>query len=297
MAKKIPYVQNPHQLQQRFYEFLDTDHILTKTHALCYAIQNATSIHSNELDGLSNVEPDNEGQYKMRLINEIYFSVYQQFEFLYALMLAKFQSHPHWLFVKSYSNKQFDNWMTLYLKGEIEQMIEDIAGEKISPTIASSSDFINYALYEGHNMKEVDKGVWEEHLLVIDKFLRHLCKMYQKRDVYNSFKHGLRFSSKAVQMRIDDSLLLSAPNAIVYFTSKNDKVHQVVKGVSLEASLYLIEYMCLLLRTIKMFRLSSVDKKETTEKLKFTVFKNENWEILKEKLKKEGIPEISYGPI
>lgn len=69
MPRKDPTIINPQHLQKRSYDFLDTDHILTKAHAIAYSIQNAEHISTNNINGLAEVLPDDNGQYEMRLIS------------------------------------------------------------------------------------------------------------------------------------------------------------------------------------------------------------------------------------
>ena len=212
-------------------------------------------------------------------------------------MLARLQEKPHWIFMANYTNQQLDKWAEMYLRNELSQLIIDVAGKKLDSQLEKLSDFLNFVLYEGFIGERIDKNLWKEHIVTVDKILKHLCKFYQKIDAYNSFKHGLRFSSLAVQLEIEGKAILSSPNSVVYFSNKGDKVHETIEGVSFEANLKLIEFMCLLLRGVKLFRLAAIEGNTENRKMNFIIFYEEAWVNYREKLKSIKMAKFNYGPI
>lgn len=120
---------------------------------------------------------------KARFKLDLYFSEFQCFEALFALMMAPFQAEPHFIFMCKYNPRKLKEQLEAYLKGDIASIT--------SGKIQTESDFMGESVYLGYKPDE-SPDKWPDNLDSLVWLFERLARRYVNALEYNSHKHGLR---------------------------------------------------------------------------------------------------------
>ena len=104
---------DPRGLDYLFYEALDVDFLPSKAYLLYEIIKHfdeAKSFYAKFQVNLDSRDVE-------RLSAEIYFTQFQQFEALFALLLAGFQELPHWLYLTQYRTSELKESVKAFMEG------------------------------------------------------------------------------------------------------------------------------------------------------------------------------------
>ena len=105
--------KNIKEFNTRFYEGYDEDFLFNKAQLCHLAYQN----RENFIDfiGKIGISEKLEEKFYESLRAEVYFTEFHLFESFFALMLAIFQSEPHWIYLTTYQTKEIKEKTELFL--------------------------------------------------------------------------------------------------------------------------------------------------------------------------------------
>jgi len=247
-------------MDREFYESYDPDIVRAK----CLVLYNTIEHFDEATTFFTPFGLELEAQDKTRLSADLYFSEFQLFEALFALLLAVFQSEPHWIYVSRYQSNPLRGYARSFTTGDV--------GAITSGLVTSKLDFVRVALYNQLEMGE-DKEAWATSLENILWLLDRLMQKYADAVEYNAFKHGVRVFAHASEFGItsrDESVQSWkwASDTSVRFlelTGIRDGeyvVRESVRQFDLEESMAHIEIMYQMLVTIKETRLARLMGKD-----------------------------------
>lgn len=134
-----------------FYESYDSGYFTTKCGILgviAEHLEEARSFFSQYDMQLEDHDP-------ARLKLEIYFSEFQCFEALFALLMAPFQSDPHCVYMSQYSPRGLKEHVEAYLRGDIASMT--------SNRLQTKSEFLDFSVYSRLKLDESPE-TWQDNL-------------------------------------------------------------------------------------------------------------------------------------
>lgn len=192
-----------------------------------------------------------------RLKLDIYFSEFQCFEALFALLMAPFQPNPHCVYMIQYRTDKLKEQIDAYLNNDIASITSNRLQTKL--------EFLDSSVYSGFRPHESPE-TWGNNLESLAWHLDHLAHKYVGALEYNSYKHGLRvayrgpsmfkFTSKdddqSVQWESEDSL------AFMEIVGKDDRrvLQLSTKHFDPEASWHNLHLMRAIIESIRVTRLA-----------------------------------------
>jgi hypothetical protein len=183
------------EAQLRFYGAYDPEYLYRKAD-IFHAIYKNRDEFGRFITAIGGTNDDqDEGRYFTGLAIEIYCSTFQQFEALFALLIAVFQTLPHWLFLTRYTTDEMLRKIEAFARGEIT----DLTGG----ACCSGREFIAKTVYLGTEIS--DNTAYSRMLDDLSWFLTEMAGRYLAgRCEYNAYKHGLRvLPGDGVQLRVD----------------------------------------------------------------------------------------------
>ena len=247
----------------RFYKSFNENFLFSKVSALKAIIELSEGLSGADKVTTSFLED---------LRAEIYFTIFMQFESLFALMMAPFQPKPHGLYMTLYQSGKLRKQIYRYVKQDIDLLT---GGKE-----RSSIDFINHALFCKVSFKSSDEGslAFKNSLVSLDNFLKMIASLYltgsERGAEYNTYKHGVRFYLGYNSFKIseigasdEDKVGFETQDSITY--SKTEKIDSETIYVSeglvhfdwLE-SYQAVRVMASCLETLKKVRISVYSKSE-----------------------------------
>jgi len=268
MAKKY-LVRDAKQLAHDFYTRFDEGFIFRRVDTLAFIVDQYDAFKKFAGKKGGAIETSDK-KYLEGLRAEIHFAEIHQAECLFALMIAPFQSLPHWLYLTTYTTGEIREAMKAFLDCDISKL----TGSRVK----TPEEFVDRAVYMGFKTVEPAKAErWNMNLENIVWVLRMICQKFLAADEYNAYKHGLRVMTGETGFMIYPenrpdlaNTLAHSEDSLTYLEIKRAdgdtrQVFQTVKHFSWVESYNLILIMRLLLETIKATRLAKLDKKPGTE--------------------------------
>jgi len=176
----------PHrQLQIMFYQAYDEAYLHNKALALSFAIEEADRFKAH-FDGRPGVEDGITDKAFDSLRAELYFTLMQGVESLFAILLSVFQDKPDWVYLGQYGPGDMTEKARLFL----DSRIAELTGDEVD----TPREFVSSALYAGFASADAgQRNRWNECLDNAIWLLRRVAQMYlDGTDEYNAFKHGMR---------------------------------------------------------------------------------------------------------
>ena len=269
--KAKPYLlfRSHEQANIRFYEGYDPSFLFRKADLIYFAY----SRRDEFLTFLNSANCSTEGfndAYFHGIAAELHCSSFQQFESLFALMLAAFQPLPHWIYLTRYTTREIKTKVEAFVTGDIVGATQGVC--------KSADDFIQNSVYPGVSEPHDQSGSWRTSIADLRWTLERLAAEY------NAYKHGLRVLPGSAQLLVDISAgannfhpVLSMQHALSFLeiSAKGDGygVQEVTKEINAEYAYQNLYAMSTIAETIKNLRLAGL-KHERVEVPTFTVDKN-----------------------
>jgi hypothetical protein len=249
------------QAQLRFYGAYDPSFLFRKVDLLYAAYKHRPEFRRFVAE-MGGTEDSTNDQSFTGLAAEMYCSTFQQFESLFALLVAVFQPLPHWVF------------LTRYRTQEIVVKIQAFAGgafaEATSGACVSARDFAAKTVYAG--VPEVrENPLYERTLDDIGWFLANMAARYLAgRGEYNAYKHGLRvLAGDGATLAIDTGAgtgnfqpIISMGHSVSFLEIEDrpeDYVaKEVTKEIDAEDSFHAMYIMCEIAKTTCKIRLAAL---------------------------------------
>jgi hypothetical protein len=260
MPKAVNKKRSEKDLNIAFYERYDENFLFNKVLAISLFCNNDESINKKLKNLISHFNLGEETKYdwSLSLRAEIYFTVFMQFEALFALLIAKFQNEPHQLYLTNYKPNE--------IKEKIQNFLDDDILSLTNGQINDNYDFIAQSLY-GNLLSPTEeansKAYWKQNLENINYILKQVAKRYMDDlKEYNGYKHGLRITrAKDVEFEIPGVPIFNFSETIGYIDVEKDEqgnsvTVEILKKINPEQSFYELTLMRRILRTIKIFRLA-----------------------------------------
>lgn len=271
-----------------FYSRYDENFLFNKALALWFICLDDETINEKFkgfISGYGMCGEDNDKR-RLSLRAEIYFTVFLQFEALFALLMAKFQTEPHWLYLTNYSTTEIKDQVKNFLSHDISRMTNGL--------VDTVEDFISQSVYANLVTPENDSNsvhAWQMNLRNIAYILKQIAQRYtDDLKEYNGYKHGLRITrSNDVQLQIPGMPPLKFEETIGYIDFADDAGNkatiEVVKTIAPEQSFYELYLMQRMLRIIKLFRLAELKNEAPQVKQEDSPEMNFFWDLDKGRLK------------
>jgi hypothetical protein len=245
-----------------FYDRYDENFLFNKALALWFVCQGDETINKKFKDFTAGYGMSGEDGSKrtLSLRAEVYFSVFLQFEALFALLIAKFQAEPHWLYLTNYTTIEIKENVRAFLSNDISKITNGL--------VDNMDDFISQSVYVNQLNPENNSesvAAWQVNLKNIAYILKLISRRYiDDLTEYNGYKHGLRITrANDVEFRMPGMPPRKFLETIGYIDFEDDgggsKVTvEVIKTISPEQSFYEMYLMQRMLRIIKLFRLAEL---------------------------------------
>lgn len=259
-------VRNQERLNVGFYDGYDPDFLLNKASTLHFIITHRKEFEEFVLRAGGSLEEPLD-RYYTSLGAEIHFSVFHQYESLFALLVAEFQDLPHWLYLSSYETRDIRKKVKEFLDGDITALT--------GGAVAEARAFVRRAVYSignaspDENGKKLERSV-ENVLWILEK----VGDEYSKGEEYNAYKHGVRVfhGSPALSLgsKDDGSQILNMKSAygITFLKLKDvgeggQTAYECTRFINPEVSVAWLSLMNLILVTVKQTRLAALKKSPT----------------------------------
>lgn len=274
--KPIPYVIIGTNCDQdlRFYERYDEHFLFNKVATFLYILdEGGSAIKQIEERLIANGGASFSERYLESIRAEIFFTALHQCETFFALLIALFQSLPHWLYLTIYETKE--------IKQAVELIVANKIGDVTDGAITTIQDFIKAAVY--NEVMTADPQLasrWDENIDNAAWLVKRIGMFFLKYDrAYNSYKHGLRVMTGPHQLSIglqnpDGTtrgpmhVIQATEDSVTYLQkepmrevegAKEIPISEVTKAFNpYEASFYLAK-MSQMLETIKATRLTALN--------------------------------------
>jgi hypothetical protein len=240
------------EIDRLFYEHYDP-HFLLNRAATAYFLSEEQGRSADVLrQNYQSLAPLVTDQYFNVLRTELHFLEMQQFEALFALILAQFSPLPHWVYLTEYTTREF--------KTAVERLLADDYAALTHGNVTDGRDFVTITVYafqrpEGEEWdRNLDNHVW---------LLKRMGERYLKAgDEYNSYKHGVRVISGPTGWSLGDSenpiIDVKSEHSVSYLESQEDEESRtyrwVTKTLNPEESFIYLQYMHAMLDTIVNLR-------------------------------------------
>jgi hypothetical protein len=286
--KAVNTHRSTNDLNLVFYNRYDENFLFNKSLALWFVSLNDETISEKFKGFISGYGMGGEDDEKRRLSlrAEVYFTVFLQFEALFALLIAKFQAEPHWLYLTNYS--------TTEIKDQIKNFLSHDISKLTNGTVDTVEDFISQSVYSNLVTPENNPNsvaAWQTNLHNISYILERIARRYSDDlKEYNGYKHGLRITrSNDVQLQIPRMQPLKFKETIGYIDFADDAGNkttiEVVKTIAPEQSFYEMHLMQRMLRIIKVFRLAELKGEDPPVKQEDAPEMHFFWDLDKGRLK------------
>lgn len=261
-------VRDPYALNRKFYWAYDPFFIFNKAKLLMFVSESWDDFAA--FASSHNVEIGKEGPKTCQgLRAHIRFSEYHQFEACFSLMLAHFQTEPHWLYLTTYKTKDLLDAARAFAAGEVTALTNGAA--------STPEAFVNAAIYSDRPPTDAAASSgWITNLETINWMLRIIAERYVRAasfgGEYNAYKHGVRVltGTSAVQVGSEPGgpmMTLAASSDSVTFleleamsdTVGTKQVFEVLRHFNPVESFKFIEFMALLAENMKLSRVATID--------------------------------------
>jgi hypothetical protein len=258
----------PEEAQLRFYGAYDPEFLYRKVDILHAIYKNRDEFgrFMTAIGGTNDGQDEN--HYFTALAIEIYCSTFQQFESLFALLMAVFQTLPHWLFLTRYTTDEMLRKIEAFARGEIA----DLTGG----SCCSGREFIAKAVYPGTEIH--DNTAFAKTLDDLSWFLTEMAKSYLAgRSEYNAYKHGLRvLAGDGVQLRVDvgrgsgDYRPVFTMGHSISFLEIEKRTNEyaaeeITKEINEEGSFQAMHIMCAVAKATRKIRLAVLRREKCVE--------------------------------
>lgn len=247
------------QAQQRFYSAYDPEFLYRKVDVL-HAIYRKREEFGRFVAAIGGTNDGlNEEEYFTGLAVEIYCSMFQQFESLFALLIAVFQTLPHWLFLTRYTTDEILRKIEAFARGEIKGVT--------GGSCCSGREFIVKAVYLG--VESDDKAAFARTVDDLDWFMTEMAKRYlDGRSEYNAYKHGLRvLAGNGAQLLVevdsgDYRPLFTMGHSISFLEidkrTNDDAAREVTKEIDEQDAFGAMHIMCEIAKVTRNIRLAVI---------------------------------------
>jgi hypothetical protein len=293
-------IREPDRLNQRFYEGFDHKFLYRKAQTVMYLFDQREQFK----EMIQKIEEQNENseneyltsqdideKYFEGLKAEVYFAEMHQYESFFALLLAIFQEHPHWLYLSTYKPGEMREATKQFIDGNIKAITYD--------KVKSKQDFIIHGIYSGFLLSEENRDNTLENIIW---FLERIGQRYLDASgymsgEYNAYKHGLRVLTGRSQfsIRANDAngipqghgYVLGASDDALSFLELEDKgeggltVMEVNKHFNPEESFLHLHMMQTLLGEMKKTRLARMKGEGVSDLLTVSVMDRDSIQSLR----------------
>lgn len=267
-------------LNRTFYRGYDENFLYSKALALNYLAYGLgdQQEHLKQQTKISiETDEDINDKFFTALRAELYFTAIHQFECLFALLMARYQSSPDWFYLSEYEPGEMRKAAELFLKEEIGPL----TGYRMN-----KGDFINQSMYSDFRLQDQSEKKWGENIENISWLLDRIAERYitaSARNVgeYNAYKHGLRVMAtghSTISVQLQNSLdgtpvgqphlVGASEDAFRFLQMEKDEqqngtlVREVIKHFSPRESFFFIVQMRQMLETVKFTRLARLNGEE-----------------------------------
>lgn len=268
-SKKKYIIRKPQTIDWHFYQSYDVDFLYNKAQTLML-VDHEKEAYQEFVGKIGGDASELDTKYYESMRAEIYFTELHQFEALFALMIAMYQSLPHWLYLTTYTTKNLKEKIQAFLDNDITKLTKGRTDNNL--------DFLNQSIYSGFvTQDEEKKNRWNDNLSNINWILQRIAEKYMKGGEYNAYKHGLRVMTGHAQfiMHPDNepekaTCLADADDSITFLELQEKgegglTVYQTTKTFNPVESINNLFIMRLMLTTIKNTRLAKIQKKPGIE--------------------------------
>ena len=244
-----------HAADLYFYQGYDPEFILKKAMALKTIYMYPTEFS----DFSKSVNCDIEAQdaaFLGALATELHCAAFHQIEGLLALLLAEYQSRPHWVYLTSYGNFEMKNAARLITAERYEEISHGVH--------KTGLQFVRASVYAGWKFDGPDENkAWLESLNDIEWFIKYCAQAFLAGSEYNAYKHGLRVVSGAAALaaRVAEGPLktvISMQHSLSYLemyeTPDGYQAEEVTKELSPDHSFQILHIAAQVLSPIKECR-------------------------------------------
>ena len=236
-----------------FYDLYDSGYFTAKCGILGFIAEHLEEARSFFSPHDFELEDSDPARFKL----EIYFSEFQCFEALFALLMAPFQPDPHCVYMSQYSPRNLKQQVDAYLRGDIASITMNRAQTK--------PEFLDLSVYSRFRSNESPE-TWGENLESLAWLLDRMAHKYTGALEYNSYKHGLRVAYRGPSV----FKLSSEDDAQVVKWESEDSVwfmevdggadppvlKQAIKHFDLEESWHNLHLMKAIIESIRVTRLA-----------------------------------------
>jgi hypothetical protein len=265
---KLPFLVNdPKRLDVQFYSGYDERFLYRKVRVLWAALSEPDILQQfvTEDDG-----PDERERLRHALAAELLFAEFHQFESFFAMLVAAFQSLPHWIFLSTYSTGEIKEKVRQFIAGDFGALSNGMAQDR--------DGFLRYAVYNNYSDEHTSLNETFENIWWI---VYRMAEKYSAADEYNSYKHGLRMMSAMSTLTMSrnptdfsNAFVMSSPHSITHLKLKKvdngTSVAIETKAFNPEESCAHVRIMSDILANIKRVRLAALSGKTQAEITLFT---------------------------
>lgn len=248
----------------RFYEGYDPNFLFRKADLLFFTYMRREEFKTFA-ESLNGPITDLTDAYFHGVAAELHCTALQQFESLFALMLAAFQPLPHWIYLTRYRTAEIKEKAAAYVAGDIDTA----SGGQCS----STDQFVSRAIYPGVQpppTTDSHNESWRTSLADLNWFIIHMASHYLNSPEYNAYKHGLRVLPGSAKLLVDVSggakqfsPVLSMKHALSFLEIKEDNgryvTQEITKEINPEDAYQNMLVMATLLETIQKIRLAGLN--------------------------------------
>jgi len=263
-VKPYALLRTPQQADVRFYEGYDAQFLFRKAD-LIYLVFSRRNEFRAFISSLGCPEEGIDDAFLNGVAAELHCAALQQFEAVFALMLAAFQRLPHWIYLTSYRTAEIKEKAAALAAGDIDAA----SGRQC----ADKDAFIAESIYPGVTPPEGDES-WGRSLSDLSWFLTSMADQYLCSPEYNAYKHGLRVLPGSARLLVDISRganefrpVLSMKHSVTFLEIEERDNHyaaqEVTKEIDPEDAYQRILVMSSIAENIKNIRLAGLRRERT----------------------------------
>jgi len=269
---KLPFfVHDSVRLDLEFYSDYDERFLFRKVTLLEIALYNPEllrDVFGGEQDA------DERERTRHALAAELLFTELHQFESFFAILIARFQELPHWIYLSTYSTGEIKEKAKLFVEGEFGGLSGGLASDR--------DGFLRLAVYNGLGADDADQNSWRTTFENLWWLICRMARKYLAATEYNSYKHGLRMMSATSCLAVaksgsdlSSSHVIEAPHSITHLRLDKEQSGTAVsietKEFNPEESCAHVRIMTDILTNIKRIRRAVIAGQARVEITKFGV--------------------------
>lgn len=147
---KLPFlVSDPSRLDEEFYSGYDARFLFRKVSVFWTTLNDSVLLNRFVENDCG---PEEATRLRHAMAAEILFAEFHQFESFFAMLIARFQELPHWIYLNTYSTAEIKRKARQFM----ENRFEDLSGGAAS----NRNDFLHLSIYNGYESGDASPESW-----------------------------------------------------------------------------------------------------------------------------------------